>query len=145
MTTTTHQMTSRTEIENLVDRFHHSLDERVLDEAWARDFLTDDVRFVMPVGTDNGRADVLAQTRRSVLQFARTVHFGTNLLVGVDGDSATVRWNALCTHVPPEPREADLFVSAGVFSGRVVRDVTTWRFAELTFDVTWTQGRPPGA
>ncbi|GAB3706888.1 nuclear transport factor 2 family protein [Mariniluteicoccus flavus] len=143
--TTSHDLQAETEIRELVDRFHHSLDAGKFDAAWADGFLTDDVSFIMPIGTDQGRDAVTEQTKRGVLAFARTVHFGTNLVivVVVDGERASVRWNALCTHVHPGDAE-DLFVSAGAYHGWAERTQDgAWRFAELALDVAWTRGTPP--
>jgi hypothetical protein len=135
--------TAKAEITELLDRYLHSLDERKLDEYWARGFFTEDVRAELPIGTVDGIGAMAASTRTGVLRFDRTQHIGLNYLIdpAVDGTPATVRWNQLNHHV--YPGGGDMFVSGTRCEAEVVRTDTGWRIAHMTMHVVWTTGRPP--
>lgn len=135
-------LTDRAEITDLLDRYLHSLDHGVLDEEWARAFHTEDVTADMPVGTVRGRDAVLDRVRQGMALFDRTVHFGTNNVIEVDGDRATVRGAQLSTHGLAGGPD-DVFVSAGHTETELVRTADGWRVSATALRIVWTQGTPP--
>ncbi|WP_282692865.1 nuclear transport factor 2 family protein [Streptomyces sp. CC208A] len=135
-------LTDRAEITDLMGRYLRSLDVGVFDEEWARAFHTEDVTAEMPIGTVHGRDALLAHIRRAMALFERTVHMGTDLVVEVDGDRATVRGAQLSTHVLADGSEG-LFVSAGHVDNELVRTGDGWRIAASALRVVWTRGAPP--
>ncbi|WP_330261046.1 nuclear transport factor 2 family protein [Streptomyces sp. NBC_00539] len=135
-------LTDRAEITDLMDRYLRSLDDRVFDEAWARAFHTEDVTAEMPIGTVHGRAALLTHIRRGMALFDRTVHMGSNNVVEVDGDRATVRGAQLSTHVLADD-PGGVFVSAGHTETELARTADGWRISASALRVVWTQGTPP--
>jgi hypothetical protein len=133
----------KSEIAELLDRYLRSLDERQLDEDWARGFFTEDAAVTVPIGKTEGIDGIVAQTRQGVLRFARTQHLGLNYLVDASpgGPGASARWNQVNHHVHPE---GDLFSSGTWSEADFVHTAAGWRIARIAMHVTWTDGRPPG-
>ncbi|GHB80819.1 hypothetical protein GCM10010347_59530 [Streptomyces cirratus] len=135
-------LTDRAAITDLMDRYLRSLDDRVFDEAWARAFHTEDVTAEMPIGPVRGRTALLGRIRRGMALFDRTVHMGSNNVIEVDGDRATVRGAQLSTHVlAGDP--GGVFVSAGHTETELTRTADGWRISASALRVVWTQGTPP--
>ncbi|MFI9720565.1 nuclear transport factor 2 family protein [Streptomyces sp. NPDC052396] len=142
MTLTLQDLTDHTEITGLIDRYLRSLDEARFDDAWARGLFTADIRISTPVGDQQGLDGLAEAERATMAKFRRTQHIGTNHLIDLDGDRATVRWNALMTHVHLDTADGR-FVVGGTFSGEVVRTDAGWRFRRLEVRAVWTQGEGP--
>ncbi|MFC5148609.1 nuclear transport factor 2 family protein [Streptomyces aureoversilis] len=140
-------LTDRAAVERLVTRYLRSLDEGPFDTAWARTFFTDDAWSETPVGVYEGIDAQLSSTGGAMALFERTVHFGTDLDVELDGDRAVLRWNQLSTHVLKEDGGSQgerLFVSGGHCEAEAVRSTDGgWRFRRLALRIAWTQGKPP--
>jgi SnoaL-like domain len=136
-------MTLKSQIAELVDRYLCSLDERKFDEDWAREFFTEDAVVEFPIGNAKGIDEILPNTRLGVLHFAHTQHLGMNYLVAVGhrGDGASARWNQVNHHVH---HEGDLFSTGTWSDADFVHTPAGWRIARTTMHVTWTFGRPPG-
>ncbi|MFD8251795.1 nuclear transport factor 2 family protein [Streptomyces werraensis] len=135
-------LTDRAAVTDLISRYLRSLDEGVLDDEWARAFHTEDVVAEMPIGTVRGRDAVLDRVRRGMALFDRTVHLGTNDVVEIDGDRATVRGAQLSTHVLADGSQ-EVFVSAGRTETELVRTDEGWRISATALRVVWTRGTPP--
>ncbi|MEV8068898.1 nuclear transport factor 2 family protein [Streptomyces sp. NPDC085995] len=135
-------LTDRAEITDLMDRYLRSLDDGVFDDEWARAFHTEDVTAEMPVGTVRGREALLRRVRQAMALFDRTVHFGTDITVEIDGDRATARGAQLSTHVLADGTDG-VFVSAGHVENELVRTADGWRISASALRVVWTQGTPP--
>ncbi|WP_439947391.1 nuclear transport factor 2 family protein [Streptomyces sp. BBFR109] len=135
-------LTDRAEITDLMDRYLRSLDEGVFDDEWARAFHTEDVTAEMPVGAVRGREALLRRVRQAMALFDRTVHFGADITVEIDGDRATTRGAQLSTHVLADGTDG-VFVSAGHVENELVRTADGWRISASALRVVWTQGTPP--
>ncbi|QHC30791.1 nuclear transport factor 2 family protein [Streptomyces sp. HF10] len=135
-------LTDRAGITDLMDRCLLSPDEGGFDEEWARAFHTEDVTAEMPIGTVHGRAALPAHVRRGTALFDRTVHLGTDTVVEVDGDRATVRGAQLNTHVLADG-SGGVFLSAGHADTAPVRTADGRRISASALRVVWTQGPPP--
>ncbi|MFG2114323.1 nuclear transport factor 2 family protein [Streptomyces sp. NPDC048718] len=147
-------LTDRAEITDLMNRYVRSLDDGVFDEEWARAFHTEDVTAEMPIGTIHGRDALTARVRRGMALFDRTVHLGTNYVIEVDGDRATVRGAQLSTHVLADGSgpgsgsgsgsgSGNVFISAGHAESTLVRTADGWRISASALRIAWTQGTPP--
>lgn len=134
-------LTDRAEITDLFDRYLRSLDDRQFDEAWAESFFTEDARTKTPAGYVRGRDAILGNVRTALGLFDRTVHFGSNYVIEVADDRATLRGNQLSTHVLAAGRS--LFLSGGRTVNELVRTAYGWRLKRADLHVTWTQGNPP--
>ncbi|THA57825.1 nuclear transport factor 2 family protein [Streptomyces sp. A1136] len=135
-------LTDRAEITDLMDRYLRSLDDGVFDEAWARDFHTENVTADMPIGVVHGRAALSAHVQRGMALFERTVHLGGNNVIEIDDGRATVRGAQLSTHVLADD-PGNVFVSAGHTETELVRTADGWRISASALRVVWTQGTPP--
>ncbi|GGT20175.1 hypothetical protein GCM10010222_72680 [Streptomyces tanashiensis] len=129
-------------VTRLFDRYLRSLDDRgPFDEAWAASFFTADATTSTPAGDVRGREAVAANIRGAMGLFDRTVHFGSNYLVDVDGDRATLLGNQLSTHVLAA--DGSLFVSGGRTENDLVRTADGWRLSRADLRIAWTRGNPP--
>nr|BFD88922.1 hypothetical protein KitaXyl93_02820 [Kitasatospora sp. Xyl93] len=148
-------LTDRADLTGLIDGYLLSLDTVPhgggrFDEAWERRYFTPDVRITSPVGQHEG-IDGLAESEQATLgKFERTQHVGANYMIDLDGDRATVRWNALMTHVHlastqrargEEP--GGHFDVGGTFTGEAVRTPDGWRLRSLDVRAVWTNGKGP--
>lgn len=140
------RLSDRVELCELVDRYLASLDEGVFDDAWARSLFTDDAELSYPVGSHRGTAGLVGFTADIMGRWQRTHHHGSNHLVSVAGDAASLRWNLLAVHVPvgapPPPASVDHFYLGGKFTAEAVRTTDGWRFRRLQLRVVWTSGSP---
>ncbi|MEU7641901.1 nuclear transport factor 2 family protein [Streptomyces sp. NPDC059101] len=147
-------LVDRAEITGLIDRYLLSLDTLPggggFDDDWARGLFTEDVVITSPVGRHRGIAGLPESERATMAKFERTLHLGSNYLIGLDGDRATVRWNALMTHVHLASTQAARgaepgghFDVGGTFTGEVVRTADGWRFRSLDIRAVWTSGQGP--
>ncbi|MGW7414890.1 nuclear transport factor 2 family protein [Streptomyces sp. NPDC054863] len=136
-------LTDRAEITDLFDRYLHSLDDPAQehDETWAASFFTEDASTATPAGEVRGRAAVRANVATAMRLFTRTVHFGSNYVIEVDGDRATLRGNQLSTHVLAS--DGELFLSGGRSDNALVRTAAGWRLSRADLHIAWTQGSPP--
>ncbi|MFG3114862.1 nuclear transport factor 2 family protein [Streptomyces sp. NPDC048197] len=135
-------LTGRAGIGDLMDRCLRSLDEGRFDEEWARAFHTDDVTAEMPIGTLHGRGALRARVRAGTALFDRTVHLGTNPVIEIDGDRATVRGAQLSTHVLADGSK-EVFASAGHTGSAPVRTADGRRTAATSLRIVRTRGTPP--
>jgi len=142
-------MTEHSDIATLISRLFRTLDEREFAEGWHRDFLTDDVRMITPIGTAEGDAAV-RDTVDAVERFDRTQHLATDVLIDVDGDAATASWNALMVHVHRQstldrrgPDANPVFTVGGTYDADLRRTANGWRFNRMSIRAIWTTGRPP--
>lgn len=138
------RLTDRAELTELVGRFLRSLDERRIDETWARAFFTDDIRSETPLGDHEGIQAEVAATREALGRYERTQHVGSDHVIDLDGDRAALGWNAVMTHVHPAGRRTSApFVVGGRFAAEAVRTPAGWRFRRLAVRPVWTTGQPP--
>lgn len=134
-------LTDRAEITDLFDRYLRSLDDRRFDDVWAASFFTEDASTETPAGRVRGRGAILDNIRTAMALFDRTVHVGSNHVIAVDGDRATLHGNQLSTHVLAA--DGTLFLSGGRTVNELVRTPDGWRLTRADLHVTWTQGNPP--
>lgn len=136
-------LTDRAGITDLFDRYLRSLDDREqkYDEHWAAAFFTEDASTATPAGEVHGRAAVLENVAMAMRLFTRTVHFGSNYVIEVDGDRATLRGNQLSTHVLAA--DGELFLSGGSTDNELVRTSAGWRLRRADLHIAWKQGNPP--
>jgi ketosteroid isomerase-like protein len=86
-------MNDRQDITDLISRLGRWLDDKAFDDA--RSVLTEDVTVSTPGGQADGIEHVIAQASRN--HQVPTQHLITNVLVAVDGDTATATANLLVT------------------------------------------------
>ncbi|MFI9724199.1 nuclear transport factor 2 family protein [Streptomyces sp. NPDC052396] len=139
------KISDRLDIERLINDYLRSLDEKSYDgdDRWAHAYFTEDAYSRTPIGEYRGVGAQLTSTRQGMAPFERTVHFGSNVIVELDGDRAEVRWNQLSTHKLREGEGDRLFFSGGYVEGEMVRTGEGWRLRRMVLEIGWTQGTPP--
>lgn len=143
-------LTDRTEISALVDAYALSLDERRFDAVTAAALFVPEARFDFPVGEHESLANYAEAGHALMGQYELTQHVTANHVIGLSGDRAEVRWNAIMTHVHLREttdalgeRPGAHFDVGAFFSAEVVRTPAGWRFARIALRAGWTRGRPP--
>lgn len=130
----------RLDITDLFARWARLLEEKRWDDAGT--VFSDDVLLHTPRVGDSaihGLADAIAYLHQVSAQGAgRSQHFTTDILIEVDGDTASATANSLVYFFRDgEPAH----MSSGLsLTYAAVRTPNGWRFSELTTQHLWTQG-----
>ena len=124
-------MSDKDEIRELLARYCFALDADRFEEMAA--LFTPDGVWETAFGTGTGRAGIVAQAN-SIATGARPgrVHLTTNIVIELDGDTATARSNwALIQNVP---NGAPFIGSGGVYADRLVKVDGQWFFRHRTIE-----------
>jgi 3-phenylpropionate/cinnamic acid dioxygenase small subunit len=78
---------------------------------------------------------------RALARYRITQHLLAAPYIVVDGDGATARTSLQATHVEPRPEGESLFVVAGTYHDKIVRERGEWRLAERWLETVWTDRR----
>jgi hypothetical protein len=138
--------TDRAEITDLVNRYVITLDthdELGCDDEWYRTIFTEDVKLEFPIGGYDGVPGLAGFQTAARAKWDRTHHVGTNCVVNLDGDHATVRAQVLGTHVHLRDQGTEPlphFTVGGYYDAEAVRTTGGWRFRRLALHVVWTTG-----
>ncbi|TLF77659.1 nuclear transport factor 2 family protein [Nocardia cyriacigeorgica] len=119
------ELADRAELADLVARHSLWVDEGATDTDR---LFTDDVVVNSPRGQAHGIAALEALVRSGHDTYARTLHNKSNLVIDIDGDTATVRAHDLAVFVIDDSTEA---VAAGIHRYRARRTPAGWRFDAL--------------
>lgn len=129
MTTTdtlVRELADRAELADLVARHSLWIDERRYDETDR--LFTHDVVVTSLRGEAHGTDALVTLVRRGHDDYAGTLHHKSDVVVEVDGDTATVRAHDLAVFVLDEATEA---VAAAVHRYHARRTEQGWRFDRL--------------
>jgi uncharacterized protein (TIGR02246 family) len=123
-------MSDKDEIRELLARYCFALDADRFEEMAA--LFTPDGVWQTAFGTGTGRAGIVAQARSIATgPRPRRVHLTTNIVIDLDGDTATARSNwALVQNTPDGPAIA----SAGAYLDRLTKLDGRWLFKHRTID-----------
>ncbi|UGT62737.1 nuclear transport factor 2 family protein [Nocardia asteroides] len=118
-------LADRAELTELVAR--HSL---WVDEGFADTdrLFTEDVVVVSIRGQAHGIEALTALARKGHDAYARTLHSKSNLVIEIDGDTATVRAHDLAVYLIDDKAEA---LAAAIHRYRARRSADGWRFDRL--------------
>jgi hypothetical protein len=119
-------LADRAELADLVARHSLWIDEARWDETHR--LFTSDVAVTSPRGQAHGIEALVDLVRKGHDTYARTLHSKSNLVIEVDGDTATVRAHDIAVFVIDDETEA---VAAGFHSYRARRTREGWRFDRL--------------
>ena len=119
-------VTDRAELADLVARHSLWIDERRYGETDR--LFTEDVVVQSPRGEARGIGALVELVRRGHDAYARTLHTKANLVIDVDGDTATVRAHDIAVFVIDDTTEA---VAAGFHQYGARRTEHGWRFDRL--------------
>jgi hypothetical protein len=117
------ELTDRNELAELVARHSLWIDERRYDETDR--LFTKDVVVKSRRGQAQGIDPLVEMVRASHDDYARTMHNKSNVVIEVDGDTATVRAHDLAVFVLDDATEA---LAAGIHHYRARRTEDGWRF-----------------
>lgn len=120
------ELADRSELTDLVSRHSLWIDEQRYDESDR--LFTEDVEVTSRRGTAQGLEALIALARKGHDDFAQTVHNKSNLVIEIDGDTATVRAHDLAVYVLDDKQEA---IAAAVHHYRARRTAEGWRFDRL--------------
>ncbi|KZM77592.1 nuclear transport factor 2 family protein [Cellulosimicrobium cellulans] len=129
MTTTetlVRELADRAELADLVARHSLWIDEARYDETDR--LFTEDVTVTSLRGEAHGVADLVALVHAGHDRYARTLHHKANLVVELDGDTATVRAHDVAVFVVDDTTEA---IAAAVHRYGARRTAAGWRFDRL--------------
>jgi len=123
-------MSDKDEIRELLARYCFALDADGFEEMAA--LFTPDGVWQTAFGTGTGRAGIAAQARSIATgPRPRRVHLTTNIVIDLDGDTATARSNwALVQNTPDGPAIG----SGGSYSDRLTKLDGRWLFKHRTID-----------
>ena len=141
-------LADRAAITDTVTRFGWCLDRRDWDGLKA--LFTDVVRTdytalwggePQEAGVDDLLAtDQQGSWRRTLDGLEATQHLITNILVEVDGDTATATANVVGVHRLTNPHGSPLWTVGGTYDIRLTRTAAGWRIRAITQGITWVDG-----
>lgn len=142
MTPTDSALVARLDDESQIAALVYSYGATLDEKDWHGNaaLFTEDGTYSIFGRTSKGRAAIAEHAETHLTQFARTQHLFTGLLIGLDGDRATVRSSAFAVHVPDLAKPSEHADAGGVFRAECVRDGDGWLFARAEADITWSAG-----
>ncbi|MFJ8818740.1 nuclear transport factor 2 family protein [Amycolatopsis thermoflava] len=119
-------LADRAELADLVARHSLWIDEHRYDDTGL--LFTEDVVVTSARGEAQGIEALVDLVRSNHDTYARTLHSKSNLVIDVDGDTATVRAHDIAVFVLDDKTEA---IAAGIHHYRARRTERGWRFDRL--------------
>jgi uncharacterized protein (TIGR02246 family) len=132
------RLVDRQEIADLCVRYTSALDTR----DWQRlaSCFTADPVFVHPGGRLEGFPAILARTSAALDPLDATQHLLGNVVVAVEGDTATATSYFQAQHVRAGTPGGDTYLIAGSYADTLVRTAEGWRIAERVQEYMWRDG-----
>lgn len=135
-------------VADLIGRYLLTLDTEKPDSEWALGLFTPDIVIEFPMSRHAGIEGIGEYHADMLSAFAATQHLSSAPLVEVAGESAGFRANVVSIHVHhPEPAPAadppGRFSAGTLLRGEALLTAAGWRLRRMTFQVVWTEGRPP--
>ncbi|GAB3656837.1 nuclear transport factor 2 family protein [Glycomyces tarimensis] len=122
-------LADRAELADLVARHSLWIDERRYDESDR--LFTDDVVVTSLRGEARGIGALVEMVRARHDDYVRTLHHKSNLVIDLDGESATVRAHDIAVFVFDDTTEA---VAAAIHHYGARRTEAGWRFSSLKIE-----------
>ena len=132
-------LTDRIHIRDLLTRYATAVDTR--DWDLYRSVFTDDahVDYTSAGGIAGGVDEVVDFLDRSLAMFEMTQHLVSNLDIGIDGDSATVK---AVFYNPMRLKGGETWFTGGWYHHDLERTETGWRSRRLREETAWTDRAP---
>ena len=129
------------DITRLCYRYGSTLDDR--DWAGLRTCFTDDaVTEYEGLGEFAGYEAIEKVCQAALVPLDRSHHMIGNVVVQVDGDTATAQCYLHAQHVKAGTPGGDLYVIAGRYTDTLARTPAGWRFTRRRLETWWTDGNP---
>jgi ketosteroid isomerase-like protein len=122
------------EIQSQIVRIGAMLDNHEFPSATA--IFTDDVAIQTPGGTANGVEAAVAQATRNHAKFT-TQHIISNVLIDLDGDTATARADVVATFIAKDGPMTERSSVAGSYAYELSRTADGWRVSRLSMTPLW--------
>lgn len=139
------ELVEREAIRDVLLEYGRAFDERRLEDY--ANLFAENGEWVGGPTVARGPAQVLEMVRRTVAEIptapgARNFHVMTNMMVDVDGDTATA-WSRYTFYMPGPDGQPDPVVT-GVYDDRLVKVGGKWKFLrrELTADIAVRRAQP---
>jgi ketosteroid isomerase-like protein len=127
-------LTDHNEIQRQITRIGAMLDNH--DFPNATQLFTEDVAIQTPGGTAYGLEAAMAQATRNHAKFT-TQHIISNVLIDLDGDTASARADVVATFIAKDDPDARRSSVAGSYAYILVRTGAGWRVSELSMKPLW--------
>jgi hypothetical protein len=135
-------LADRIELNELLSRLGLWLDEKRYGEFDA--IFSEDVVGEFPGGVRfQGLEELAVHARRNLSVFDAIQHVITNLLIDLDGDSASLRANLIATHIHAGGSLQDTFQVGCFYEFDAVRQADGWRFSSVVLNLVWAAGKAP--
>lgn len=105
-------------------------------------FLPDANAFYEGLPACHGYQAIEDTCNRALSPLSGSQHLIGNVLVQLDGDTATAQCYVQAQHVKLGTEGGDLFVFAGRYRDTLVRTPAGWKITERFLDAMWTDGNP---
>lgn len=132
------RLVDRQEIADLCVRYTFALDTK--DWQLLESCFTTDPVFVHPGGRLQGFPAILARTSAALEPLDATQHLLGNVVVAVDGDTATASSYFQAQHVRANAPGGDTYLIAGSYTDSLVRAADGWRIAQRVQAYMWRDG-----
>lgn len=140
MSITPEELLDRAQITDLLSEYAACLDERRFDDL--PHIFTDTGSIDFPGGAIRGATQLRTRTAADLGRYLLTQHVVSNQLVSVDGERATLRANAIGTHVIGLGHPSRIAVAGGRYFCDLVRTPSGWRFQSIAPQYLWFAGEP---
>jgi 3-phenylpropionate/cinnamic acid dioxygenase small subunit len=132
------QLVDQQAIADLCARYAFALDAR--DWQQLESCFTADPVFVHPAGRLEGFPAILARTSAALDPLDATQHLLGNVVVTVDGDTATATSYFQAQHVRAGTPGGDTYLIAGSYTDTLVRTPVGWRIDQRVQAYLWRDG-----
>jgi SnoaL-like domain len=132
----------RLDIQDLINQLGVYLDEKRIDDL--ADIFAGDVEGRLAGGDPFfSIAEIQEHARRHLPQWARLQHVFTNILINLEGDTASLRANLINMHVADPDAPDKHFDFGGYYQITVRRDPVGWRISNILLMEIWRGGESP--
>ena len=128
----------RAEIGDLLHEFARRLDAGEWD-GYAATFAPDGV-FELPWAKRTGRDEIAAAAKADLERFDAVMHYSTNHVIEIDGDTARTRSYLVGVHVADKAEPAVHADAGGWYDCELRRTGEGWRFTNVRVTVAWCGG-----
>jgi hypothetical protein len=136
------ELADRADLTDLLNRQGLWLDEQHFDTV---SLFTSDATAQTQGGRAQGLQAITALAHRTHAPFDRTQHITSNVLIGLDGDRATVRANLIATLVHDAAAPGPLYRVGERYRFEAVPTPRSWRFFRVEATRVWSSGELPPA
>jgi SnoaL-like domain len=132
------RLVDRAAVSDLLNEFARRLDSGEWDR-YAATFTPDGV-FELPWSRRVGREEIAAAAEADLVRFAAVMHYSTNHVIEIDGDTARTRSYLIGIHVPDGSDPATHADAGGWYDCELRRTNEGWRFMYVRVTVAWRGG-----